>query len=971
MPPRLDLLTKRWSPFDLPILPFLAPRVFQPWPCTRRRGYSRAAQTAQQKTEAVGEVYDDSSQDNGRGRGWFMGPTAQKHEVHKALQRSNLSTRDAANLENNWVQGLGGFLGEESSGISEEEEFRRKYEEIWGPRMQKRTAAPARGVQSGEERRGEKRDVLYNITNLAIRSRKSIWHRKQDPRGQARERARQHWLADLKARSAFNRRQLRFRAQNEARRRKIPIARPKWARYLPDRHSSLYTPFSAWHRHFAILNLRHEKFMNGKQLPNLATQQTPTKLSPTFIRELVEQESSVTLRLEWEKLPRYQRMKIWPELMIKTLQHHPDKALKVLAGTCAQEPFPPSYAISDCLNYIISHFLRNTEYPSRASVRSLCKTIFRLLHIGPKDYIHISQHSTFLLLSKADNYWVKKLYDALVDLKHPLHQNTLINFASRLAKSGEAEIAFNILRKLKSLDCDFNSPKMLSLCSTILDRSNRASNTIYSDSDIFEYMLECGMQPNCITYNILMQNSLKIGNHSTAWQIHDMMVESGIEPDAYSYSILLNDSKWRMHPAQIKRVMEMAREKGIRNIHIATDVLHAIFLHHHHLRTKTYDQTSEPQAAFHHMLKVYLENFRIEPLIRIIPWILEKLPDFQGLESPTTIQNELEHPPSPTLILMITAFVQGLQNPWSVRHFHDHFRNLLSTGDPVVADLIRTTNVWNSILMAFGKFSDTLEDCLTVIGDMLAPIKAVSMNASSPPTTHIEPESAPGSDHVSEPQYLSSIVGGPEAESPTVPLEPLNSSIPTQDCTPQQLETPEEHPRTPYIPPKPDIYTWSTLLKVFMDQQQTRAAERVLTMMQEKGVQPNIVTWNTLAVGYARLQDTEMTVDVISRLEKSGLKPDDITKTSLHKIRDRRGLLAAVKRKEQSVLNPGESSPDQLQDDIRKLNASELSPDFEFKDDEIFVIGNTKGFDEDVTMDGFVDDSDARKEAGEEVETRL
>jgi len=41
MPPRLfDLPTKRWSTLDLPILPFLAPRVFKPWPCWASKVHS-------------------------------------------------------------------------------------------------------------------------------------------------------------------------------------------------------------------------------------------------------------------------------------------------------------------------------------------------------------------------------------------------------------------------------------------------------------------------------------------------------------------------------------------------------------------------------------------------------------------------------------------------------------------------------------------------------------------------------------------------------------------------------------------------------------------------------------------------------------------------------------------------------------------------------------------------------------------
>jgi pentatricopeptide repeat protein len=706
--------------------------------------------------------------------------------------------------------------------------------------------------------------------------------------------------------------------------------------------------------------------MQGRKIPTLAPQQA-LRFPATFLRGLIEQESSVTLRLEWEKFRHRQKMAIWPELMIKTLQYHPEKAMKVLAGTYAQEPFPPPYAMSDCLNFIISHFLGRPGPHSTNFVRRLCNYIFRLLRIGPKEYFHISQHAIFLLLSKADSYCIKKLYETLSDLHHPLHQNTLMNFASRLAERRETDTAFEILRKLKSYDCDFNSPKMLSLCSSVLDRSNRGPTTSHSESDIFEYMLECGMQPNLITYNILIQNSLENENHSTAWQIHDMMLESGIEPDVYTYSILLNNSKRRRDSADIRKVMDMVEEKGMRNSYIITDILHAIFLLHQQ-RTRTSGQPHEPQTAFHHMLKVFLENFHIRPLVRIIPWISQESPESQMLETSPTIQAKFEHPPAPTLAVMITAFLHGLQSPRSVKQCYDHFRYLLSTGDPVLADLIQTTHIWNSFLMAFGRSRSTLEDCPMVIGDMFAPIHAASMTASSLPTDEIDRESAPGTNPISETHYSSSMVGVSEAESSKGLVQPLHASISAQDSKLRELENSEERPRKPHIPPKPDVYTWSILLKIFMDQRQTRAAERVLAMMQERGIQPNLVTWNTLAVGYARLQEERMTVDAISRLRGSGLTPDDITMASLRRIRDRRTLLEAMKRKEQKESKEEKDLLDRLIDDVRNVTDKELPLDFESADED-FVISDMKGFDDDMTMERIVDDSATQKEGGEEVET--
>jgi hypothetical protein len=139
-------------------------------------------------------------------------------------------------------------------------------------------------------------------------------------------------------------------------------------------------------------------------------------------------------------------------------------------------------------------------------------------------------------------------------------------------------------------------------------------------------------------------------------------------------------------------------------------------------------------------------------------------------------------------------------------------------------------------------------------------------------------------------------------------------------------------------------------------------------MMQERGIQPNLVTWNTLAVGYARLQEERMTVDAISRLRGSGLTPDDITMASLRRIRDRRTLLEAMKRKEQKESKEEKDLLDRLIDDVRNVTDKELPLDFESADED-FVISDMKGFDDDMTMERIVDDSATQKEGGEEVET--
>ena len=1007
MPPRFKLLTKRWPLFDLSILPFLAPRVFQPWPYKGRRLHSATAQAVRQKSEAVKDAYEVLPLENSGGKSHFMGSTprtqGKKREVHKLPQEFDHSMSNDTNDEYNTRQGLekppgrstdGHYSGVEASGISEEEsrrkyeaiwdprnkkprealrnvdglspgpessgnseeeDFRRKYREIWGPRPEKKPpTASVRRVpflpgdeKNPEETRPVRREAFIRI-HYHLLSR-SATRRHQQRVGLKRDRARQLEAERKKSLAASRRRRLCFQSQAIAKQQNIPLNRPKWIRLSPYTDSSLYAPFRTWHQRFTVLNLRHELSMKGQKLPRFAFQQTP-RFPLTFLRELMGAgDNSLELRLKWEKFSPQRKMEIWPELMIKTLQTKTGKTLKVIAGTYAQEPFPPPYALSDCLNYVISFFLGGRPGPRAPNlIRRVHNSVFGLLQIGPKDYLHISQHSTFLLLSHADPFLLKKLYKIMTDLGHPLHQNTLMNFAYRFAKVGETDIVLEILQKLKFYGSDFNSPKMLSLCSKVLDRSVRGPDTAYSDSDIFERMLGWGMQPNIITYNVLIKNSVDIGHHRTAWQIHDMMTESGIEPDTYTYSILLNDSKHRMDSEAIEAVMEIVRGKGLMSAHIVTDVLDTIFLLYRQ-KAKDHDQPSEPHAAFYHMLKVYMETFRIEPLARIIPWISDILPNVQRLETPPIPKDELEQPPMQTQALMISAFLYGLRDAWAVKQFYNHFRLLMSTSDPAIADFLETTHIWNSILLALGKFPDTLGDCTAILGDMLAP----STVGKDPLASQIEPESS----LIGGTFKAQSKVEGSENDIEISKSQRLLDSNPTQYSLPQLSETLEEESRRPHIPPKPDVRTWSILLKIFMNQHQTRAAAKVFTMMQEKGIEPNFVTWTSLVNGYARLQDTKNTVDVISRMERSGLEVDLQPLTLMFKISKRNGLLEAMRRRRNMELNPGAEFLDLLQNDIRNLQDEEQPNETNIASDgEEFIFWDLEADAE----DSIINDSDIR-----------
>ena len=113
---------------------------------------------------------------------------------------------------------------------------------------------------------------------------------------------------------------------------------------------------------------------------------------------------------------------------------------------------------------------------------------------------------------------------------------------------------------------------------------------------------------------------------------------------------------------------------------------------------------------------------------------------------------------------------------------------------------------------------------------------------------------------------------------------------------------------------EPTVQTWSILLAAFMRHGQATAAEKVLAMMRDRGMEPNQVTWNTLISGYAGMQNIEGTIDVMRRMEREGYEVEERTMEAWGRVVDRKRLMQAfnraVKEEEQAYAEQGHGDPE-------------------------------------------------------------
>jgi pentatricopeptide repeat protein len=588
----------------------------------------------------------------------------------------------------------------------------------------------------------------------------------------------------------------------------------------------------------------------GSNRENLLALQDSLQTSPT----------SIELLNHWKQLDSHDREYLWPKLLIKVARESPHRLLKLLGGTWVA-PYPPRQLVSDAIDYIIFYYLDNLQpsEESHTTAVSLYKAIKGLLLQGPLDYVQLSRHSIYILTRHlAKQQYVADCYHFLNQIGNPLTVHTLSHFvADLIVEPRYGNLAYDIFTRIGNMNPDFNFQSLQSLCTTVLLHSS--SEMQVSHSEKFEYMLKCGLKPNIITYNVLLLKLLKAGDTEASWEIFQMMKENGPEPDVYTMSTLLNDAKLRRDTTSVSEILKYANDKGLRSVHITNDALHMTTLlmerarSHEVKRAAAAGEHPRPQkrTSFEVMLPYYCKHFNFKPLAHLLPGLSTTYPELidQGALSPENIDSvetiDAERlrkvdPDNASLVIMITALLKDYHDPDTPKWFYEHFKNLIQARDPLVTRLASANNgsyaalLYNSILMALGRHASNIPLCLQILGEMSAPKTS-----------------------------LDSLQG-----------ESLkHSSI-----------------NEPSLVPKPTSYTWGIFTDMFMEHRQPRAAEKVISMMRERGIQPTKMNWAVLLKGYAKLQDTRAVVDTLDRSERGGFPPDRVTWKLLRGIVDKRAV---------------------------------------------------------------------------------
>ncbi|KAI6248633.1 hypothetical protein HI914_03576 [Erysiphe necator] len=570
----------------------------------------------------------------------------------------------------------------------------------------------------------------------------------------------------------------------------------------------------------------------------------------------------------------YTKKMMWLEFFAKVLYSHPTRALEVLEAFARILPkflCIPQTAIADILHCIIVHYFQDAKSTESEDLMHVATRIIDLLYTIPSSLVlPLSDHCVFLLLSNLPRPYLEDFYVYLSKNNAKVSIWTIMQFSSRLAKAGLLDLAFEAIQRLTGTNCHLNRPNSLSVFTSVLHHSHHDPKIPSDTLKIFKYLISSGVKPNIFLYNVVLHSLIEGQEAQSAWAFYERMIQESIEPDVTTYSILLNDAKRRADTPTITRIIQIVRQHGKTSGYIITDIIHAIFLLHQKplSQSKSNVEHMNSQAVFDQMLQLYVEYFKLDKLFKLIPGLSHAYKLSSNLDS----SRPLWDPPAPTLCVMITGFL-AIVDSIGAKNFYENFKNLVLTGHPAVASLVRTTYIYNVILMCFYKFEDRAKDAPDVIANMLSYDKENNIKDKSSETTSIA-----SADHK----------------------------------TPKNNSNVNFSGVVPHSPAKPDVYTWSILVKIFMRLRLTRSAEKVLGMMVRRNIQPEMVTWTSLIAGYARMQDPIMTANAVNRFEEAGFESDDYILRVLSKVWQQKTLINEMEFPRSQKIKP--VSPEWIDD---------------------------------------------------------
>ena len=502
----------------------------------------------------------------------------------------------------------------------------------------------------------------------------------------------------------------------------------------------------------------------------------------------------------------------WQDTILWCLQNSPMRALNFLVATIGGRRFrPPRHMVEDCLHFLSRHYLYRVSTPGASAMHALWHLTRQFVDgVTAADLraYSIPQSLVRLLLKYGNDAQTLSFYDLLIFNRISMHANTMLHFLEKFANMGRSDLAMKLLARIANSDFPLSRDQIQRACVRLLRTRWDVDEPYAIQTKVLTQMLEMGIKPNTHMYNAILLNMIEAHDFDTAWQTYDIAKRNNFVTDSITCGILVKGATLSGNANILDLVFRETSEgpRKLQDLRLVSDILNTIYVF-------------SPGNEYPSMLKFYKQHCDLRPL--------QELGLCEPETKPPASKDVVGATPTKFILgQMILAYNKFRPSSNGLIYRYNLYHDFVRQNHPVIAPLAREDYVANSFILAFGKRSETLQHCTTVVRHML--------------------------------------------ESPPSPNQP------------------------PYA--VPTVRTWSVLASSYFRHNQRLAAEKVFSMMRERGLRPDKVTWNTMVSGYAALQDVEAAVGAMKRMEAAGYEVNDYTLKGLGKIWDRSRLLEALKK---------------------------------------------------------------------------
>ena len=415
---------------------------------------------------------------------------------------------------------------------------------------------------------------------------------------------------------------------------------------------------------------------------------------------------------------------VWMQVALWMLAYEPQQMIRFLLATHV-EPYVPATYIEDSLLHLSRHFAHSDDLNRARNMQQLADTFCVLAERRSKETLSFFNPFIRTLIPHCLDEQVHRLYQKVRVHKVHLHPFTFMHFATYFAKNDYFQQALDALLEARNVGANVNGYGFRSNCSTLLRRSIAQPGGLRVCLRVVSNLVDIGVKLDNPICDIIMLNAVEAGDLKTAFAVYRSLMERGLRPTESTFAVLLKGCKMNIDDVDM---LNETIHSAIGNVNVrkselvATEILHCLALHH---------SKHNPTTALNTLTEAYAQLFDLGPLLRLglpIPQVSQKRLTAETLMPPT------RH----AITFLIGASIQHalsrVPHPLEILPLYERWRELVETGEPLIADLATTDHVSNIFLAAFIRTPSGLIHAARVVRDMQLPLPKIASITQSPPT---------------------------------------------------------------------------------------------------------------------------------------------------------------------------------------------------------------------------------------------